>query len=103
MKVYSSPNVAMVGHLKNVLEIHGIVCEVRGEYRDGELPPESGPELWVRDESQLEQAKQIIAESLESNENESWAWKCPSCGEEVEGQFTECWSCGTSRPGGTET
>jgi predicted amidophosphoribosyltransferase len=20
-------------------------------------------------------------------------WKCPTCGEEIEGQFTECWNC----------
>ena len=32
MKVYSSPNLAMVGHLKNVLELRGIACKIRGEF-----------------------------------------------------------------------
>lgn len=25
-------------------------------------------------------------------------WTCPACGQTLEGQFTECWNCGTSRP-----
>lgn len=25
-------------------------------------------------------------------------WTCPNCTEEIEGQFTDCWKCGTSRP-----
>lgn len=26
------------------------------------------------------------------------AWVCPQCGEECEGQFAQCWHCGTDRP-----
>jgi len=107
MRVYSNPNLAMVGHFKNILENYGIVCEIRGENRNvaaGEIPPiECWPELWVIDESQIEQAKQIISEALKSGEKESEAWKCSGCGEEVEGQFTECWNCGTNRPDIKET
>ena len=25
-------------------------------------------------------------------------WRCAQCGESLEGQFTECWNCGASRP-----
>jgi predicted amidophosphoribosyltransferase len=25
-------------------------------------------------------------------------WTCPGCGETIEGQFTECWSCGHEAP-----
>lgn len=25
-------------------------------------------------------------------------WKCPGCGELIEGQFTECWQCGAAGP-----
>ena len=107
MKVYSAPNLAMVGNMKNILEIHGIACEIRGENRyigAGELPPiECWPELWVTDESKLAQAKQIIAEALKPSENELVTWKCPNCGEVVEGQFTECWNCRTNRPRSEET
>ncbi|HWB12131.1 MAG TPA: hypothetical protein VG826_23090 [Pirellulales bacterium] len=27
------------------------------------------------------------------------SWKCPSCGEQVMGQFPACWKCGTTREG----
>ena len=26
------------------------------------------------------------------------SWRCPSCGEGLEGQFTACWKCGARRP-----
>ena len=29
--------------------------------------------------------------------NDCSEWKCPKCGEEIEGQFTDCWSCGRFR------
>ena len=102
IKVYSSANLAMVHHLKNVLEMHDIACEIRGESRliaAGELPPiECWTELWVLDESQIEQARQIINEAIEPAEKSSAQWICPICHETLEGQFTECWKCGTSRP-----
>ena len=102
MKVYSSPNLTMVGHLKNVLEARGIACDIRGEFRGaamGELPPiECWPELWVAEESQAEKAGRIIGEVLESTEGDRGHWKCPSCDEDLEGQFTVCWKCGTNRP-----
>ena len=24
-------------------------------------------------------------------------WKCPQCGEDIEGQFTQCWNCNAVR------
>ncbi len=102
MKVYSSPNLAMVGHLKNVLEMHDIACDIHGEFRGvalGELPPiQCWPELWVVEESQAEEARQIIREALEPTELDPGHWKCPSCDEDLVGQFTVCWKCGTNRP-----
>ncbi len=102
MKVYSSPNLTMVGHLKNVLELRGIACSIRGEFAGaaiGLLPPiVCWPELWVVDESQAEEAKQIIREALGPTEGEPAHWKCPQCEEDVEGQFDVCWKCGTNRP-----
>ena len=37
MKVYSSPNLTMVGHMKNVLDAHDIACDIRVEFRGGRL------------------------------------------------------------------
>ncbi len=107
MKVYSSPNLAMVGHLKNVLETQGIPCNIRGEFGGaaaGMLPPiECWPELWIVDESQAEHARQIITEALGPTEHDPGHWKCANCDEDLEGQFTVCWNCGTNRPDNEDT
>jgi Putative prokaryotic signal transducing protein len=101
MKVYSSENLAMVGNLKNILEGHGIACQIRGEFRGaamGEIPPiECWPELWVMEKTKVELAKQIVAKVLEPQDDDLRHWRCSECGEEIDGQFTDCWKCGTSR------
>ncbi len=101
-KVYSSQLVPMVGHLRNVLESHGIRCIVRNDYlagAAGELPPsECWPELWVMDDAQFEEAVAIVsAASLENLIEPGARWTCKSCGEVLEGQFTDCWRCGSGR------
>jgi len=102
MKVYSSPNLAMVTHLKNILATHEIASHVRGEFRGaavGEIPPiECWPELWILEESQAEEAKKIIKKALESSSENTETWKCSNCKEEIESQFTACWKCGSNRP-----
>ena len=103
MRVYSSPVLANVAILRDVLEAHGIDSEIRGEYRGsvgpGFIPANEGwPELWVLDESRVEEAERIIQEAQESSEKAKAAWTCPNCHEEVEGQFDECWNCGNERP-----
>ncbi len=103
MRVYSAPNMAMVAHIKNVLEAHDIPTAVRGEFRGamaGEVPPiECWPELWLMDESQAEEAKTIIRDVIQPQESDLPAWKCPNCEEDIDGQFSNCWNCGTDRPG----
>jgi hypothetical protein len=97
--VYSAPNISLVSILQNILEDHGIKYRVKNEFLyagTGELPPiECWPQLCV-DDGDFEEAKRIVDEAL--SEKDLAAWKCDSCGEEIEGQFTECWNCGNSRP-----
>ena len=99
-RVYSSPLLAMVYHVLNVLEINGITCSITNEYLAsavGELPPtECWPQLWVSDHD-LDKAQQIVQELLTDEGSAQPGWRCPQCGEELEGQFTECWNCGVSR------
>ena len=101
-KVYTSPNLMMVGHVRNILESSGIPCVVRNQFLSvamGEIPPiECWPELWVVDDDAFEQARGIVEDSIKSAETAKESWICPACGEEMEGQFTDCWNCGTSRP-----
>ena len=98
--VYSSPNLLMVAHLRNLLEIEGIDCLVKNEYLSGaagELPPtEAWPELWVIEAHHHDLAREIVAKALQHSSNGE-KWSCPQCGEMSEEQFTECWKCGYSR------
>ena len=102
-KVYASQLAPMVGHLRNVLESHGITCMVKNEYlagAAGELPPtECWPELWVMEDAKYDEAVAIVsAASLENLVEPGGRWICDRCGEELEGQFTDCWRCGAGRP-----
>lgn len=106
-RVYRSQLSPMVGHLRNVLESHGIVCVVKNEFLSGalgEIPPnECWPELWVLDEAQFDEAVAIVsAAALDNLVEPGGRWTCSNCGEELEGQFTDCWRCGRSREPGPE-
>jgi hypothetical protein len=101
-KVYGSQLLPMVGHLRNVLEAHGIECLLKNEFTTGaigELPPtECWPELWVMDDMRFDEAAAIVsAASLENLAESGSHWTCDHCGEQLEGQFTDCWNCGHSR------
>ena len=85
-------------HFRNVLEAHGIRAVVRNELLSsamGELPPaECQTELWVALADAVS-AEAALKEALA--EKPGPAWRCPSCGEESEPQFTQCWRCGATR------
>ena len=96
--VYSAPNISLVSIFQNILEGSGIRCWLKNQFLSagvGDLPPiECWPQLCVED-CDFEEAKRIVEEAL--SEKEMTAWKCVSCEELIEGQFTECWKCGKSQ------
>jgi hypothetical protein len=101
--LYSSLKLHEVHHLKNLLEAEGIRCQIRNELLSrlaGEIPfTECAPELWLLDERELVQARRVVADFG----REALAqppWRCPNCGETLEGQFSACWHCGALRPEG---
>jgi hypothetical protein len=100
-KVYSAKDPLMVAHLKNVLATFGIHCVTRKLdllSAAGELPPiECWPELWITHDEKFARAKEIIRKTLAPLNSVKKPWRCAGCGEELEGQFTECWNCGRSR------
>jgi len=100
-KVHSAKDPLMVGHLKNVLATFGIRCVIRNlelSAAAGELPPiDCWPELWVVDDKELAAATAILKKTLAPLESVKRPWRCCGCGEEVEGQFSECWQCGQGR------
>ncbi len=96
--LYSSANTLLVNHVHNLLEAAGIDSRIKNEFLSGgagELPPtEAWPELWVAEED-FARAQEVV-DVLRRPESLP-AWRCPGCGEEVEGQFSACWNCGTAR------
>lgn len=100
-RVYSSDNYLLVGHLRKVLEDNHIRCVIKNEHLiggAGELPPiDCWPELWVAEDFQLGKARELV-DALLCMTEDPVGWNCPGCGEEIEGQFSQCWNCGNDRP-----
>src|SRR3954447_22098833 len=101
-QLYTAQNPLVISHLKNLLESGGIRCIVKNLYLAGaigELPPiECWPELWVLDDLCYPEAKRLLERTLAPLRPVTGAWTCRKCGVEVEGDFSECWSCGGGRP-----
>lgn len=103
-KVYENLEYAMVGHMKSILESKDIRCEIRNEGGvsvAGEVPfTQVYPELWVLSNADVPKAKAFIEEFRKTLDTGPPAadWTCSSCGESVEGQFSECWNCSKPAP-----
>jgi len=97
-RVYSEPNPIFIHQLKELLEEKGIRTIIKNEFLTGgvgELPPtEVWPELWIVDKEDKEPATKIVNNFLQSINSTQNNWICRNCGQEVEGQFKLCWSCG---------
>lgn len=102
-KVYTSQDRVLVGHVRNVLDSHGIRTKLRNDFlagASGEIPfVETWPEIWLIDDNDVVRARALIAELLAEADKPGPAWTCKECGETVGGQFGECWNCGARHPG----
>lgn len=103
MKQVHAARHAPEAHLvRGFLESNGIAAVVRGEFLTGgwgELPVDVCS-VWISDDRQYERAQALLAAYLGGDfarEFRNEGWRCPQCGEQLEGQFTECWSCGAAR------
>ncbi len=99
--LYTGWDPLLVGHLEEALREQGIPCVVRNRYLSGgagELPPtELWPQVWV-DGTHYLRAREILQALLPEPEPAP-PWRCPGCGESLEGQFGACWRCGHAAPG----
>lgn len=103
-KIYTAKDLADAHLLKGLLSGENMAVEVRGEFLygvRGEVPitPDTCPSVWVTDDSDFDKAMELVSTYLEGKSPgpaEGEVWRC-RCGEENEGQFTECWSCGKGR------
>ena len=89
--------------VRGFLESNGVAAVVRGEFLTsgwGELPVDVCA-VWITDDAQYETANTLLMAFLKGDaarEFRGQHWRCPQCGEQLEGQFTACWKCGAARP-----
>jgi len=97
-RVFSSHNLVLVHHFRNLLEAEGIETEVRNQMLSsamGELPPaECEAQLWVLRDADAPRAEEALRRPPVSGPD----WTCSRCGEASGAQFAQCWKCGASRP-----
>ena len=88
--------------IQGYLESHGINAIVRGEYLVGgigELPTDLC-KVCVVDDSEFARADDLLRRFLQGEAAREYAherWRCATCDEALEGQFTSCWNCGSVR------
>ena len=104
MKQIHTAKHAMEAHLvKGFLESNGIEAVVKGDYLTGgwgELPVDLCT-VWIKNDALYDRANALLVTFLRGDHAQFFRddnWRCPQCGEQLEGQFTACWSCGTKKP-----
>ena len=100
-KVYQVQYPGAAERVRGWLEEHGITVQTRGTQlagASGEIPvQEAWPSLWVPEDLQ-DASDALIARYEAEAAAPRPDWTCASCGEEVEGTFGSCWSCGADAP-----
>ena len=100
-KIYTADDPIFIGYLRSLLEEKGIACSIRNELLiggSGELPPnECWPELWVLHDEDVQRSNAIVDQARRSTDIGGEPWRCESCDESIEAQFTACWNCGEGR------
>ena len=109
VQIYTARDGMEAQFLVGLLKQQGIEAAVMGEnlgIARGDLPlgPETLPSVWVQDRH-AEAAGQLVEEFVSAGqlspmekEMSQISWRCPGCGETLEGQFSQCWKCQTERP-----
>ena len=110
-KIYEADGPGDAHVLRGLLEVEGIDAVIRG---DDMVPLQGGslfhletrPSIWVLDDDTGRCARAIeIADEYAARKHTPpetdvrGGWRCRSCGETIEEQFTVCWSCGAERGG----
>ncbi len=104
-RIYLAANAVEAHMLKDLLAQEAIEAVVRGDdfvpLQGGSLfRMETRPSVWVLDDERLARARELAAEFGSGGlpaERRPETWRC-RCGETIEAQFSECWSCGRARP-----
>ena len=102
--VYSARDAVDAHLVKTFLDEQGIESVVQGEALSnilGEIPVtrETLPSVWVREEDYDRATEALAGFRADADAAKSGpSWTCPTCGETIEPQFSECWNCSARRP-----
>ena len=104
-RIYVAANAVEAHMLKDLLAQEAIEAVVRGDdfvplQGGGLFRMETRPSVWVLADERLPRARELAAEfggGPSPADRRAETWRC-RCGEAIEVQFTECWSCGRARP-----
>ena len=100
--VYTAKHPTEAHLIKGMLEAEGVRAEVKGDQlygAFGELPVL--PTVWILYDALAAHADTLVIDFLHGGAARRYSherWTCAQCGENLEGQFTECWKCGAARP-----
>ncbi len=102
-RVYRAAHLLEAERVKDLLLDAGIEAHVHGALLTGalgELPVDATPEVWIVDDDRFAAARAVVAdyEARLRGERTGSPWRCPRCGETVDGELDLCWSCGEARP-----
>ena len=99
-RLTQAPNIAIASLWADLLNQAGITANVQRFFASsiaGEIPPDQAmPEVWILDEDQFAQARQLLDDLRHAPQRR---WVCRSCQELVEGAFEQCWNCGAVMDG----
>ena len=95
--VYSNESLFLVNNVKNLIDAQGISTFIKNEFSQGAIGEISAfdawPEVWIKNDKDLERATEIINELQSNNEGEDWV--CQKCSEQNAPSFEVCWNCGS--------
>ena len=98
--LFTSLNLHEVYHLKNLLAAEGIATVIKNELLSrlaGEIPfTECAPQLCLLCDTDRLPTEEVLA-TFRRGPPQGPAWTCVHCAETCEGQFSNCWKCGTER------
>jgi len=96
-EVFRDIDTAKVGMIDEFLKGTGIPTILKnftGGSNITSVPiPTLYPTVYVLDESQLNEAKELIKDFFAAKPISTEEWNCFECGETVDGYLSECWSC----------
>ena len=97
MKLLLCSRIEDLDVLKGMLMQEGVACEVTNDTVP--LPgAEFYPKLWVVVDAEFDRAMTVLEVFRKLPTQQSTGpWTCPSCGEQLEQQFSSCWKCGATR------